>query len=470
MKQILLSTILMVVFNLVFGTGLALATEESQVFDEDSLVSEESLATEKTLPTEEPFRPTYTLHGSIELDIDSYFGNYPKITKENRKAIDINEAEFDSINNYYPLHNPTDPNFKQYINLDFYSNPLPDLELFISAKYGGLANSSWGYAYEKVYIKYYTDKAMYTLGRFEPEYGLMGLLLDEYLMQGLAINTLWKDTWVTGLFSRDTMTYYAEDGNNFPYVAYGGKDDLVALRFSRKHAENLLGLNLIVDGFEEGKAASFDFDGKIMDRPVTGEIAFVYPSRLDRLRTVPTEPTPGNSDPDTKSESEEDPNEDPKEDPESSEEFDNHVEFVEEGIYPKAVVLINLIENSKRMLRLAVGGSHAVFYHDYRNFYLREMEDPVIFGPNLWGCNWLYQQLLNDKWILMVNLVLTDHIDEKIFEQYQKPLPYPYPTRICGVKFKKILSATAELGLSMTYYGDHARDYGRIALNWKMFF
>lgn len=53
MKQIRLSTILLIVLNLFFGSGLALATEESQVFDEDSLVSEEPLAImEETAPAE----------------------------------------------------------------------------------------------------------------------------------------------------------------------------------------------------------------------------------------------------------------------------------------------------------------------------------------------------------------------------------------------------------------------------------
>lgn len=464
MKQIRLSTILLIVLNLFFGSGLALATEESQVFDEDSLVSEEPLAImEETAPAEEIFHPIYSLHGSVELDSDSYFGNYPKITEKNRKAAGINEDEFNDINQHLTLNNPTNPNSAQYINLDFYTNPLPDFELFIRGNYGGVAGNQMGWITEECYAHYYTEKAMYTLGRFEPEFGRMGLLLHNPI-DGLVLNTRWKDIWFTGYYSRLTTSFYS---GNFPYIA-SGFDDLVAFRFSWKYGENLLGLNLIPSGFEEEKALSLDFAGKIMNRSATGEIGLLYPSRLNRSKMI-FERAP------------EAPSEDSEDEPlpPSESYMSKDVEAVGEGVYPSMVVSVNLIEAPRQMLRLAIGGTHEGFSSIIMRtpsrvyFHLREMEDPVKFGPNLWGGDLLYQRGINDNWILMLNLILTDYVDKEFFEQYQEPLQPllgPYPTRICGVKLKRILSATAEISLAMTYYGEQNWDYGKIALNWRVFF
>jgi hypothetical protein len=463
MKQILLLTITLAVLNLVFDVGLALATEESQVFHEDLLVSEEPLAIEETTSAEEAFHPIYSLHGSVELDSDSYFGNYPKLTEKNRKAAGINEDEFNHINQYLSLNNPTDLNSTQYINLDFYTNPLPDVELFINGNYGGVAGGEIGWSIDECYAHYYTEKAMYTLGRFEPEFGRMGLLLHNPI-DGLALNTRWKDIWFTGYYSRLITSFY---GGNYPYIA-SGFDDLAAFRFSWKYGENLLALNLIPSGFEEEKALSLDFASKIMNRSVTGEIGLLYPSRLNRIKTT-FERTPEASPED----SEEEPP------PPSERYISKDVEAVREGVYPGMAVSVNLIEAPRQMLRLAIGGTHEGFSSIAMTtpgrvyFHLREMEDPVKFGPNLWGGDLLYQRGINDNWILMLNLILTDYIDKEFFEQYQKPLQPilgPYPTRICGIKLKRRLSATSEISLAMTYYGEQDWDYGKIALNWRVFF
>lgn len=423
--KVILRILLLIVLNLVFYTSLVLAEEES-------------------------FIPTYNFYGDFQLEMDSYFGNYPVITEKNREAGGYNEEEFNDIKKNFPLTNPTRPNVIQYITLNFYTNPLPDIELFIKTKYGGAAGTGAYLSWEQFYGRYYTERAMYTLGRFEPEFGTMGLLITDPF-DGLMVNTQWKNTWITLFSSREKMYYYAADPR-FPYVSEGGTDDIAACRFSRKYGDNLIGLNLLLDSFYDEKALSFDFNGKIMGHSVTGELGFVYPNRFNRNIVMYKSST-----------SDED---------ESSEEYyvPEEVQVVDKGVYPGAVISMNLIESPQQMLRLTLGGMHGGFRTQFGAFAMLDMEDTVKFGRNLWGADLLYKRPLREDLILSLGLTKTDYIDKKFFNEYQKPLPGPFPTRICGVKLTKQISATSELSLTLTYLGDHTFDYGKIGFNWKTFF
>lgn len=387
---------------------------------------------------EAEFIPTYLFQGSIDLTADTYFGSYPDdppveipegITDEEelamweaRKKQDLEERR------RFKLSNPTVPGISQVVNLEFYANPVPDLEIIIGLNHRGL----WGgggtssalkfpLLLQKAYIRYYTEQAMYTLGRFDYQFGPLALLLGhpDDAQEGLTIHTAISDTWITLAYNRLLMSMYRD----YPYVTSYLLDDLVAMRFSRKLSENLVGLNLIVNGFYDELGLSLDFQGSLLGRKTLAELGLVYPAWVYR------------------------------------ELFSDHP-------WPGAVVSMNLIENRDNLLTLSVGALGKGFISMYGNKGMIEMASPLKFNPNTYGIDLLYQRGLTADLVLGANLVCKEYLDSA----YQKKVNAKYDLRIFEIQLQKYLSEVSNLRLSTAYIETDHFKYGKAVLSWNFNF
>jgi hypothetical protein len=380
----------------------------------------------------EKFRPTYSLHGEVEFTADSYFGNYPTATEEylanggyttEDAETDENEILSNQIATYYPLNNPTRPNTNQKITLEFYANPIPNFELLIKPIYD--SEVYW----DQLEARYYTDRALYTLGYLKTEFGALGLLLsDDARFEGIMVNTRCKSTWITLLYSQDNQTYYHDDAEHFPYLS--DSDNMLGCRLSRKYGANLVGLNIFADGFEDEKAFSLDFNGKIGGHSATAEIGWVSPSGLNRNFDTTTP-----------------------------------ADEIDAGFYPGMLISLNIVETPKQMLRLTLGGLSKGFWPTYGTRNQRDMTDTVKLERNFWGIDLLHQLAFAKNWIFATNLVAMQAIDPDFYDLYQKPT-FTYPTRTLGFKLTKHLSKSTEISSTLIYYGDHDHDYGKLAVKW----
>lgn len=403
------------------------------------------------------FRPTYTIHGGVEVKVDTYFCDYPVINKDNWENFTSVEGEYKDIKEKFPTTNPSHPNLVYEIGLDLYANPFPDFELFVKPKF-----IEDYLAWEQFYTNYFSDRAMYTIGRFSIDLGVMGLLWsEENPFEGVMVNTQWKNTWITVVAAHLNKVHYPGD-KEFPIVLTEDTDNLIGCRLTRKYGNNLVGLNLLVDGFQNEQALSLDFNGKIGGHSVTAELGIIYPCLY--FRDIVLEHEAGEDAGNSSS------GQDPQADENSLNEETSAVQVdeIKKGYYPGMVVSINLVENSKQMLRLTVGGMTKGFVAFNGDRCLREVEEAVKFGRNLWGVDLLHQYLLGENWILVSNLTWMEVFDQAHFDQYQKH--FPLPTRSLSMKIKKQITPRSEISGTLSYLGDDFFDYGRFDFNWKTVF
>lgn len=383
---------------------------------------------------EEPelFQPVFSFHGGIECSTETYFGNYPVVNEENRElGAGMNETNFADLSRLSPLGNPTSPILVSNLTLDIYSNSLEDLELFIKLKYGGMPGVGMGLGVDELYTRYYTEQLMLTAGRFSSEFGIMGLLLKQQPADQLSINTMWGNTWITLLHRRIKMNFY----ESFPYATTADLDELIACRISKKFGTTLVGMNLM-EGFLDEKAFSIDFNGKIKDCTVKGELGLVYPTWSNRLVGS----------------------------------LDAPIEFIPEGVYPGGIITVYFLNQSTRQLRLSIGGLSKGFISQYgatARMGQVNTEELAKFGRNSGGIDLLYLKDLSETLHLGMDLVYLEYLDREFLTQFQRKLLAPFPTRVFEVKLTKELSATSELALGLAYCGDHSFDYGKATLKWQ---
>lgn len=165
--------------------------------------------------TKQEFQPVYSFTGMIEVKADSFFDKFPRLTPvtpdnggepgeggvpgEGEEPEESEQEKNDPAN--WKLKNPTTPSIRQDISLQFYSNPTPATEVFINAELRGLWGGDGtydyigkGFATEEAYGRYYTDKAMYTVGFYKYKLGPLGLLVSNHdqAFTGVMLNTMWK--------------------------------------------------------------------------------------------------------------------------------------------------------------------------------------------------------------------------------------------------------------------------------------
>lgn len=394
--------------------------------------------TSPLIAKEADFLPSYHFQGNIELKADSYFGDYPDdpvveipegITDEEElekwkgwKKEDMDERQ------RFKLSNPTIPGVSQSVNLEFYANPVPDLEILIGLSHQGL----WGgggtssslknpLMMNKAYVRYYTEQAMYTLGRFNYQFGPLALLIGhpDDAVEGVTIHTLFSDTWITLAYNRLMMSMYRQ----YPYVSSFLLDDLLAMRFSRKWGENLIGLNLIANGFYDELGVSLDFQGHLWNYRTIAELGLVYPAWVYR------------------------------------ELFPDHP-------YAGAVASINLLEDQDNLLTLGVGAMGKGFISMYGQKGMTDLTNPVKFNPNTGGIDLLYQRGLTTDLILGVNLVFKEYLDHA----YQQNVNARYDMRILELRLQKYLSEVSNLRLSTAYLENNIFKYGKAVLSWSFNF
>ncbi|MCK4259715.1 MAG: hypothetical protein KAX49_12100 [Halanaerobiales bacterium] len=386
---------------------------------------------------DEIFQPVVSFHGSISITADSYFGNYPDdpvveipdgLEGEELEEWERIKKEDEDIRKMFSLSNPTVPGITQRVELEFYANPLPDLEMFIKmdrqGMWGGASSvQSLNYSLfiQEAYARYYTNRGMYTVGRFKYNLGPMGLSIGNLAtgLEGVMVNTMVKDIWITGVYNRLFMSMYKD----YPYVSEFLLDDLWAVRLSKGFGEQLIGMNLILDGFYNEKTLTFDIGGKVLGKSLKGEVGLMYPAHIYHSQ-------------------------------------------VGEGIWPAGVISVNLIENWNNLLAVRLGGISKGFISPYGTKGMTSMESGVKFNPNTGGIDILYQHGLTDDMVLGLNLVYLDYLDKK----YQEEIEIRVPLRTCEAKLQKYLSQFSKLSLSIGYLGDMSFDYGKLSLNWEFTF
>lgn len=387
------------------------------------------------LAQDDIFQPIYTFQGSIAITLDSYFCHYPDdpivtipegITDEEELAKWIAEKKHDEdIRRIFTLSNPTTPGISQNVELEFFANPVENLEILIKLKHRGLwggsgtsSTLSFPLVLKDAYACYYTDWALFTVGRFGSQLGPLALLLsDQYdSREGLMVNTLFHDTWITLVVNRLLMSMYRD----YPYVSTYLLDDLLATRFSKRYGDNLIGLNLIFDGFYDEKAISFDFDGKLARYPIKAELGFVYPAWVYR-------------------------------------------ELFPDRLWPGGVISLNLFDNHTHQLSLRLGGFSKGFIAQYGMKAGIKMETPVKFNPNTGGIDLLYQRGLSDDLVLGLNLVWQKYLDSAYQEQSQMQ----FPLKIFETKLQKYLSQASDISVSLAYIGDNIFNYGKFDISWQ---
>ncbi len=392
-----------------------------------------------SLRAEEQFQPTYYFTGKIQLIANSYFGKYPLnpvveipegITDPEELAEwEAKKREDTAIRNTFRLCNPTVPGISQSIELEFYANPVPDLEAIIDMGHRGMWGGS-GSEYEltsplflkEAYARYYSENAMYTIGRFSYELGPLGLLLGHPngAKEGVLVHTMMKDTWITFAYNRLLMSLYPD----YPYVSSYLLDDLVALRLSRTVGENnLVGFNLIANGFYDEIGLSVDYNGKLWGKTAVAELAVIYPAWVFRDL------------------------------------FPDHA-------WPGGIVSVNLIENLEHILTLRVGALSKGFISQYGVKGMSGMEQAIKFYPNTGGIDLVYQRGLSEDLIFGANLYAATYLDCS----YQIERKARYDMRILEVKLQKYLSEVSDIRLSTALLNNDKDTYGKVELSWNFTF
>ena len=382
------------------------------------------------------FQSTITFHGSIGIDIDSFFGNYPDdplveipegVTGEELEEWKRRKKEDRDVREKFGLTSPTTPGIRQKVELNFYANPTPDLELFVnmdhSGRWGGSATREslqFPLVLEEAYAQYYTDRAMWTVGRFKSSLGPIGLIMAEKAnaKEGIQYNSMYKDVWITGIYNRLLMSMYKD----YPYVSTFLLDELVAGRFARQFGATYMGMNLIADGFYDEKAISFDFTGELWGRTVKAELAGVYPAKVYR-------------------------------------------DDLGEYVWPGGVVYYNIMETDNQLLSCRLGAYSKGFIPQFGKRDERVMESGTKFINNTGGMDLLYQRSIGRDKVLGINLVLLDHFDED-YKKTQKRVPL----RSLEVKLQKYLSQSTDISFSTAYYDDEQFQYGKAVVSWNFKF
>ncbi|AZR72205.1 hypothetical protein BBF96_01610 [Anoxybacter fermentans] len=350
------------------------------------------------------------------------------ITDEDElKRWEARKKEDEDIRRIFRLTNPTVPGFSQIVEMEFYANPVPELELILRMDHRGLWGGggtqyslSFPLVLEEAFVRYYTERAMFTVGRFKYELGPVGLLMGNQIAgkEGLIVNTMYKYTWITGVYNRLLMSMYKE----YPYVSTYLLDELTACRFSRKFGDKLVGLNIILNGFYDEKALSLDLVGKISGHTIKGELGLVYPAWVYR-------------------------------------------ENVDDRVWPGGVVFVNLIENEKQLFSMRLGAFSKGFIAQYGKRGMSTMESGIKFHPNTAGIDLLYQHGLNNDLVLGLNLVYLDYLDKKELEKLNR-----VPLRVFEVKLQKYLSEVSDISFSTAYIEDKNFNYGKAVVSWQFNF
>ena len=386
----------------------------------------------------EQFQPTLSFHGSIDLTADTYAGYYPNdpdvvipdgVTGEELERWEAIQKEDQDIKRIFKLTNPTLMRFYQNISLDFYANPAPDLEVNLKTSHGG----TWGgqgtsdslnfpLLMEEAYAQYYTDNAMYTIGRYKTDLGIHKLLYGNLMtgQEGLMVNTIYKDVWMTGLYNILLISMYKD----YPYVSTFLFDDLAAFRFSTKSGNNLFGLNIMPNGFYDERGFSVDFNGKIKGIPTKAEMAFLYPAWV-------------------------------------------HRKDVGDQVFPALLVEVSPLRTEKESLDIRFGGMGVGFIPQYGSRGASEAESAVKINPNTAGIDILYQYGLSDDTILMLDFVTKRYIDKAYQEKVAKAR---YPLTTIEVKARKYLSNASNVSFGVSYNEDQTFKYTKGIFNWNFTF
>lgn len=375
---------------------------------------------------EEAFVPVVSFSGNISITADSYYGNLPD------DPVDLDDREDVDLRKRFGVTNPSAPGFTQATTLNFYANPVPDLELNIKTSFSG----KWGGGgtnqdlrnplfVNEAYATYYTDWAMINMGRFATELDAFGLLVANRsgAREGISIHTIYKDTWVTGLYNRLLMSEYRD----YPYVSDFLLDDLVALRLSRPVANNLVGLNLLFDGIYDEKGVSLDFNGKILGAKTKAQVSYIYPAWVYRRD---------------------------KKNP------------VGERVWGAGLASITAYEDQNNIVTARLGYMGVGYMSVTGNGGETEMENPVKFRNNTCGIDLLYQRGLTPDTVLGVNMVYL-HIMDKNF---QKQLGTTFPTQIVEAAVTKYLSDAVNIKFATSLYRQDQNIFGRLGLSWDSSF
>lgn len=394
------------------------------------------------------FQPVVSFHGSVDLIADTYFGHLPD------DKIDLDNPEDVDLRKMFKVTNPSTPGFMQVTNLDFYANPVEDLEvnirLNLSGRWGG-----WGTSYylesplflREAYVRYYTDWAMITAGRFNYDFDAFNILLScqNSARDGITLHTMIKDIWITGVYNRLMMSMYRD----YPYTSTLVLDDLSALRVSRKFGNNLYGLNLLFDGFADEHGASIDFNGKLFGRPVKAELAVIRPQ--EGLRHKNEEESKTGDD-----------NKEPEDEPKQ----EDTMVYLGESYWPGMVISVDAYETKRSLLSARVGAFGRGFYPQYGLRGEASMESSVKFYHNTYGLDLFYQHVLTKDLLLGVNVVYLDFVDKN----YQNKLKFRVPTQRLEGKLTKYLSESNTLSLSTGYLKQNDFHYGKANLEWSIKF
>lgn len=399
----------------------------------------------------EAFNPVVSFHGSISLMADTYFGHLPD------DKVDLDNPEDVDLRKMFEVTNPTTPGFMQVNNLEFYANPVDDLEVTLRLDFNGRWGG-WGTSYylesplflREAYARYYTDWAMITAGRFSYDFDAFNLLLScqNSARDGVTLHTMIKDTWITGVYNRLMMSMYRD----YPYTSTLVLDDLTALRVSRKFGNNLYGLNLLFDGFDDEHGLSVDFNGKIFGRPVKAELAVIRPHEGLRHKTEEENNTGGS--------------ENPGEEPAEEEETEDTMVYLGEAYWPGMLISVDAYETKNSLFTARVGAFSKGFYPQYGLRAESAMESSVKLYHNTYGVDLFYQRVLAKDLLLGVNAVLLDFVDK----EYQEKLKFRIPTQKLEVKLTKYLSESTTISLSTGYLKQNEFHYGKANMEWSFKF
>lgn len=389
---------------------------------------------------EEQFTPTYAFHGSIDINVDSYSGYYlndpkigdppPGLDQQQLEDWMRMKKEDDDIRKKFTLSNPTIPGESQTVHLDFYANPFPDLELQIKTDHHGMwggqstSNSlSFPLVMEEAYATYYTDKAMYTIGRYKYDLGVFNLLVGGLAngQEGLMVNTMYKDVWMTGVYNILLMSTYKD----YPYVSDFLFDDLAAFRFSTSYKNNLVGINLLPNGCYDERGLSLDFNGKIKGVPVKAEVSAIYPAWVYR-KVVPAH------------------------------------------MWPAALVTVTPVRNQTHSLDIQLGAMDYGYISQYGIRGNRFGDGPTKFCPNTIGFDILYQRGLTKDTVIALDYYLSTYWN-KDFQAKEKR---EFPMEVAELKVTKYLSSVSNASLGVQYFEHHPGQCGfaKATFNWHFDF
>lgn len=390
---------------------------------------------------QQQFTPTFAVHGSIDIGIDSYSGYYlddpiigdppPGLTADELKEWNFRKAEDEDIRARFTLSNPTIPRVSESVHLDFYANPVPDLEIQIKTDHQGLFGGqstmqslSFPLVMEEAYATYYTDKAMYTIGRYKYEMGVFNLLAGSLSngQEGLMVNTMYKDVWMTGVYNILLVSTYRD----YPYVSDYLFDDLAAFRFSTKYKDNLVGINLLPNGCYDERGLSLDFNGKIRGIPVKAEVSGIYPAWVYRLE-VPAH------------------------------------------MWPAALVTVTPIRNQVHSLDIQLGAMDYGYLPQYGVQGDRFGQGPTKFCPNTYGFDILYQRGLSKDTIIAFDYYLSTYWNK---EFHQKNSNREFPMEVAEVKVTKYISPASNASLGVQYFEHKPGQcgYAKATFNWHFEF